>query len=161
MFAIAALLLAAVGLFGVSAILVAQRTREIGVRVASARRSGIFASMILKQAGTWTWPPGHGLGGVLAAMRPLKSLLFAVDPADPATIAAVMLLLALIAALAAWIPARRASRVDPMRALRGLTGNPFQIAENREWAISSSFLLSLPDCLRSSRSGRLRPPPPV
>jgi len=119
MFAIARLLLAAVRLFGILSFLVAQRTREIGVRVAVGATQRDIASMILKQAGTWTVAGlAMGLVGVLAAMRPLKSLLFDVDPADPATIAAVMLLLALIAALAAWIPARRASRVDPMRALR-------------------------------------------
>lgn len=119
MFAIAGLLLAAVGLFGVLSYLVAQRTREIGVRVAVGATHRDIAGMILKQAGTWTVAGlAMGLVGVLAAMRPLKSLLFDVDPADPATIAAVMLLLALIAAVAAWIPARRASRIDPMRALR-------------------------------------------
>ena len=118
-FAATALLLAAIGLYGVTSFLVSQRTREIGLRVAlGAQPSQIFAQVLRQGA----WMTGLGiLAGLLAAAALSKwiaSLLFDVAPVDPVTFAAVPSLLALIAALALWSPARRATRVDPMEALR-------------------------------------------
>lgn len=118
-FAVTALLLAAIGLYGVTSFLVSQRTREIGLRVAlGAQPVQIFAQVFRQGA----WMTGLGiLAGLLAAAALSKwiaSLLFGVPPVDPVTFAAVPALLAAIAALAIWSPAHRATRVDPIEALR-------------------------------------------
>lgn len=118
-FAALALVLGAVGTYGVTAFTVSRRTRELGVRMAlGARRSGVSA-MVLREA---LVPVGAGvLAGVLggaALSRLLGALLFEVDPLDPITFAAVPLLLLAVSLVAAWIPARRAARVDPVVALR-------------------------------------------
>jgi putative ABC transport system permease protein len=119
LFGIVALLLAAVGVFGVMAYSVSRRTREIGVRVALGARSRDVLTMILGQ-GLWTILIGIavGLAGSLLLMRTLRSMLFGVTAADPLTFAAVVLLLVLTALLACYLPARRAAKVDPMVALR-------------------------------------------
>ena len=115
----AALLLAAVGIYAVVAYSVAQRTHEIGIRMALGAQAGDIARLIVGQglalilAGT-----GLGLALALALTRVLASLLFDVSVTDPLTFAAVALLLACIALLACYIPARRAMKVDPMIALR-------------------------------------------
>jgi len=119
LFAGSSLFLAMVGIYGVIAWTVRQRTREIGVRMAlGAQRNAVLALVLrrgLKLAST-----GIVLGviGAMALTRFLRSLLFGVGPADPLTFIAVPLLLALVALLACWLPARRAANVDPMEALR-------------------------------------------
>jgi predicted lysophospholipase L1 biosynthesis ABC-type transport system permease subunit len=118
-FAGVALLLSAVGIYGVLAYDVSRRTREIGIRSAlGATRSQIVA-LVLRQ-GLWKTSLGVvvGLAGAAALSRFVTSLLFAVKPTDPFVYAAVSLLLLAVAALACWLPARRAARVDPVVALR-------------------------------------------
>ena len=118
-FGIAALLLATAGVFGVMAYSVSRRTREIGVRVALGASSREVLGMILGQ-GMRTILIGVAIGlvGALALTRSVQSLLFGVTPTDPLTFAAVILLLMGAALLACYIPARRATKVDPMVALR-------------------------------------------
>ena len=118
-FALAALLLAMAGVFGVLAYSVAQRTREIGVRVALGATRGAILKMVLGQ-GLITIAIGIaiGLAGSLLLTRTMRSMLFEVSPNDPLTIASITLLVLFIAMLASYIPARRATRVDPMVALR-------------------------------------------
>ena len=118
-FGIVALLLATAGVFGVMAYSVSRRTREIGVRVALGAASRDVLRMILGQ-GLRTILVGvaAGLGGALALTRTVGSLLFGVTATDPTTFAAVILLLVVAALLACYIPARRATLVDPMIALR-------------------------------------------
>ena len=117
-FGIVALLLATAGVFGVMAYSVSRRTREIGVRVALGARSRDVLSMILNQ-GIRTIVIGIaiGLAGSFALTRTLSSLLFGVTATDPLTFAAVIALLIATALLACYIPARRATKVDPMVAL--------------------------------------------
>jgi len=118
-FALAALMLAMAGVFGVLAYSVAQRTREIGVRIALGATTGDILKMVLAQ-GLITTVIGIAIGivGALLLARTMRSLLFEVSPADPVSIVGVSLLLMLVAMLASYIPARRAIRVDPMVALR-------------------------------------------
>ena len=118
-FGIVALLLATAGVFGVMAYSVSRRTREIGVRVALGARSSDVLTMILSQ-GMRTIAIGLliGFAGALILTRALASLLFGITATDPITFAAVIALLVGTALLACYIPARRASKVDPMVALR-------------------------------------------
>jgi putative ABC transport system permease protein len=118
-FSATALLLAMAGIYGVTAYTVAQRTREIGVRMALGASRGTVLGMVLKQ-GVITGALGVGTGilGSLALTRWLQSQLFGVSPTDPATFAGVALILILVSLAAGWIPGRRAARVDPMVALR-------------------------------------------
>ncbi len=118
-FALAALLLAMVGVFGVLAYSVAQRTQEIGVRIALGATPGGILKMVLGQ-GLLTVAIGLlvGLAGSLLLTRTMRSMLFEISPNDPLTIVGIAVLLLLIAMLASYIPARRATRVDPMVALR-------------------------------------------
>ena len=118
-FAAMGLLLAAIGLYGVMAFLVAQRTREIGVRMALGASSGAIARMVLTNAVRWTGVGAAlGIAGSLFAERALGSMLFGIPPHDPATLACAVAILGAVAAIAAWLPARQASAVDPMAALR-------------------------------------------
>jgi ABC-type antimicrobial peptide transport system permease subunit len=118
-FAAIALVLAAVGLYGVMAFSVAQRTREIGLRMALGAnapmvlRGVLLQGLVLAGAGV-----GIGLAVAVALQRVVAGMLYGVRPTDPATLAGVSLVMGAAAVLAAAIPARRATRVDPMTALR-------------------------------------------
>jgi predicted permease len=114
-----ALLIGAVGIYGVISYLVAQRTREIGVRMALGARTEDIGRMVLRSS-LLTTSIGivFGLGFAWGLSRFMESLLYGVDPLDPATFVAVIFTLSAVAALAAYIPARRAARVDPLEALR-------------------------------------------
>ena len=116
-----ALILAALGVYGVLSFLVRARTREIGVRVAMGATPRTVVALVLKQAMVWTVTGiAVGLALALATARVLGSLLYGVSPTDPLTYASVILLLGGAAAAAAVIPALRASRLDPLVALRTL-----------------------------------------
>jgi predicted permease len=118
-FAGVALLLTAIGIYGVLAYSVAQRTSEIGIRIAlGAGKSSIFR-LIVGQAMTLVGISlVVGLAGAFAATRLLNSLLFGVGASDPGTFIGIVLLVSAVAFIAAWVPARRATRVDPIVALR-------------------------------------------
>jgi hypothetical protein len=117
--AVIAMLLSAVGIYGVISYIVTQRRGEIGVRIALGARAPQVASMVLRQSLALAL---IGVAvGVLAAWgtsRALRALLFGVQPTDPLTLVVVPLTLLAIAALASYAPARRASRIDPAEALR-------------------------------------------
>jgi putative ABC transport system permease protein len=118
-FAALALALAAVGIYGVIAYSVAQRTQEIGVRMALGARSENVVWLVLKQGMTPAFIGALiGLGGAWAMTRLISGLLFEVSATDPATFAAGALLLMAIALMACYIPAQRATKVDPIVALR-------------------------------------------
>jgi predicted permease len=118
-FGVLALLLAMAGLYGVISYVVARRTNEIGIRVALGARQGQVIAMVLREAG-WLLVAGTvaGITMALIAGRGASSLLFGLKPYDPLTIGTAAGLLAVIAVLASLAPARRASKVDPMVALR-------------------------------------------
>jgi putative ABC transport system permease protein len=118
-FAAVALLLACVGLFGVMAYLVSQRTHEIGVRLALGARPGdVFRLIIGRGMALASIGSGLGLAGAWAIGRFLGSMLYQIKPSDPITLACAPLLLLVVAFLACYVPALRAMRVDPMVALR-------------------------------------------
>ena len=118
-FAGAALLLACLGIYGVISYSVARRTNEIGIRIALGAQASQVSMLVLRQG---VRPVFGGLvvgvAGALAAGQLIRSFLFATEARDPAAISAVALMLLLVATLACWAPARRASRIDPMAALR-------------------------------------------
>jgi putative ABC transport system permease protein len=118
-FALLALVLGAVGVYGVLSFSVAERTREIGIRMAlGAVRSDILRAVLGDGIKLAAFGIAAGLAGSLALARLLSGLLYGIGPRDPVTLAAVGLLLAAVALLASFIPARRATKVDPMVALR-------------------------------------------
>jgi predicted permease len=118
-FAALATLLAAVGLYGVLAYTVAQRTREIGVRMALGADAGRVRVMVLKQVGRMAVVGGAlGIIGGLALEKTSRSLLFGLDARDPMVIVFASVVLALVAFGAGYLPARRASKIHPMQALR-------------------------------------------
>jgi putative ABC transport system permease protein len=119
LFAGLAVLLSAIGLYGLMAYSVTQRVNELGIRVALGATRWDILRLILKHGSALTFTGiGIGLIASLAAARLLSNLLFSVAPSDPVTFIAVALLLAIVALAACYIPARRAMRVDPMVALR-------------------------------------------
>jgi putative ABC transport system permease protein len=114
-----ALLLSAIGLYGVVSYVVSQRRGEIGVRVAlGAQSSEVGRMIVMHSVRIAAIGVVVGLAAALATTRLLRSLLFEVQPDDPATLVAVSLALVALAAVASWVPARRAMRVDPVEALR-------------------------------------------
>ncbi|HEX4683836.1 MAG TPA: ABC transporter permease [Gemmatimonadaceae bacterium] len=119
-FASVALVLAAVGLYGVIAYAVGQRTRELGVRVALGATADRISRMVIGEGLVLTaLGLAIGVSASLAMGSLVSSLLFGVSARDPATLAAVVVALGAVATLASWLPARRAARVDPLVAMRG------------------------------------------
>jgi ABC-type antimicrobial peptide transport system permease subunit len=118
-FAAAGLLLAAIGIYGVVAFLVSQRTREVGLRMALGATPPAITRLFLLHAARWT-AAGLclGLAGSLAATRLLRGLLFEVPEHDVGSIVAAAAILSAAALAAAWLPSRRAARIDPVRTLR-------------------------------------------
>jgi putative ABC transport system permease protein len=119
LFSALALVLACIGIYGVISYSVAQRTQEIGIRMAlGARREDIVKMILLQGARIVVAGVVIGMLAAFGLTRYLEKLLFAVSPGDPGTFAAVALVLAMVTLLACYIPARRTLRVDPITALR-------------------------------------------
>ena len=118
-FALVALVLAAVGLYSVVSYSVSQRAGELGVRMALGAHAGSILRLVLGQgaimAGTGIV---LGIASSIMITRAIRSMLFGVTPTDPLTLVGVSLLLTLVALVASYLPARRAARVDPIRVLR-------------------------------------------
>jgi putative ABC transport system permease protein len=119
LFGAVALMLTAVGIFGVVALWVAQRTRELGVRIAlGAQRRNVLTLVLGQGIRLALIGMGVGLLASFALSRVMRSLLYGVAPTDPLTLAGAGIVLLAVALIACWIPARRATRIDPMEALR-------------------------------------------
>jgi ABC-type antimicrobial peptide transport system permease subunit len=118
-FAGLALLLAAIGTYGVLSYIVAERRREIGIRMAlGAARTRVVTTILSQGLLLTTIGLMSGLAIALSLNRLLASLLFGVQPTDTVTFTAVIAIMTSVAVVACWLPARRASRIDPMEALR-------------------------------------------
>jgi predicted permease len=118
-FGLLGLVLASVGMYGVMSYTVSQRRREIGIRMAVGAATGDVVGLIMKQGLALVIVGAViGMGGALGASRLLRGILYGASVVDPATFIGVPLLLTAVAALASWLPARRASGVDPLEALR-------------------------------------------
>jgi len=118
-FAIVSVLLAAIGLYGVVSYGVAQRTREVGVRVAlGAQRGDVLRRVLSSGVSLVALGVTGGFAAAFAATRFLGTLMFGVSPVDPPTFAAAAAVLIIVALLAHWVPIRRALRIDPASALR-------------------------------------------
>jgi ABC-type antimicrobial peptide transport system permease subunit len=118
-FGLLALVLAAVGLYGVVSYAVAQRTHEVGIRMALGAQSRHVVRLVVRQGAVLTLLGlAIGIAGALGAARLITHLLFGVSATDPVTFVGVCVVLAAVAALASYLPARRATRVDPIIALR-------------------------------------------
>jgi putative ABC transport system permease protein len=114
-----ALLLSAVGIYGVISYVVTQRRFEIGVRIALGAKMSQVARLVVMQSVTLAVVGvAIGLGGAFAVTKVLSSMLFEVSPTDPAVLGSVVIVLLAIAAIASLAPARRAARIDPIEALR-------------------------------------------
>ena len=119
LFALAALLLAGIGVYGVIAYSVVQRTREIGIRMAlGARPADVRRMLLVEGVRLAVLGVALGIAGALLLTRAMSALLYGVGPRDPLTFASVPAVLGIVALAACFFPARRASRVDPMTALR-------------------------------------------
>lgn len=118
-FGLLALFLAPVGVYGVMAYSIAQRTNEIGIRLALGAQPGQVRCMVLRES-TWLAAVGIAVGMAAAFVltRLVKSMLYGIQAYDPLTLSAVVALLLMVALAATWIPARRAAGVQPMEALR-------------------------------------------
>jgi ABC-type antimicrobial peptide transport system permease subunit len=115
----AALLLGAVGLYGVVAYIVSLRTREIGVRIALGAQPSAVGRGVARQGLVLALSGAAiGLATFLLLARTLRVFLYGVAPTDPVTLLGVTLVLVVVAALASWLPARRAARIDPVDAMR-------------------------------------------
>ena len=118
-FATIALLLASIGIYGVTAHAVGQRTHEVGIRIAmGARRPDVLRMILAQHLRPAFVGLAAGVAGAAVLSRFVRSLLFGVSATDPATFASVAVILLIVAAAACWVPARRATRVDPLVALR-------------------------------------------
>jgi ABC-type antimicrobial peptide transport system permease subunit len=118
-FASTALLLAGIGIYGLMAYAVEQRTQEIGIRLALGAQLSEVQNMVVRQGMVFAAAGvGIGIGAALWLVRFIQAFLYGVQPWDPAVFIGVPVTLSLIALLAVWIPARRAARIDPMIALR-------------------------------------------
>jgi putative ABC transport system permease protein len=119
LFAAAALVMAAIGVYGLAAYAIAQRTKEIGIRVALGAARQDVRRLVISQT---LWPTliGIGIGVAAAALltRFVASMVFGVTPLDPVTFVACVIVLVGVALAATWMPARRAARIDPLVALR-------------------------------------------
>jgi len=114
-----ALLLSAIGIYGVLAYLVAERRREVAIRMALGAERTRVLGLVLIRGMRWTGMGlAIGLAGALGVNRFMTSLLFAIEPSDPTTLVIVMIVIAVVAGLASWLPAWRASRLDPNVVLR-------------------------------------------
>ena len=119
MFGAAALLLAAIGIYGVMVYSVTERTREMGIRMALGAQAADVVKLIVREGSALALVGvGIGVAAALVLARFISGLLFKIDPADPLTFAGVSLVLIGAALVACWLPARRATRADPLIALR-------------------------------------------
>jgi ABC-type antimicrobial peptide transport system permease subunit len=118
-FGVVAIVLAALGLYGVLSYGIARRTNEIGIRKALGAQHGMLIAMIARETG-WLVLAGLVAGGSLsvAAVRLISNRLYGLSPGDPVTFATAVAIFALVAVMATWLPARRTTRVDPVVALR-------------------------------------------
>jgi ABC-type antimicrobial peptide transport system permease subunit len=118
-FALLAVTLALVGIYGITSYTVVQRTNEIGIRLALGAKRRHVRGMVLREAG-WLATLGvvAGLAVALGMSRLVRSMLYGLQPADPVSLVLAGCLLLLVALVAGWLPAMRASRVEPMDALR-------------------------------------------